>query len=99
MQVPRVKFIKDPTTSFERFQVANTCVTTLDISIPCLMDNMENTTAAVYKGWPDRLYVVGKDGKIAFRGGPGPRGFQPNEMEGPLREELKNLGTLANIRD
>ncbi len=98
MRVPRVKYIKDPTTPFERFQVANTCVATLDISIPCLMDNMENTTAAAYKGWPDRLYVVGKDGKIAFRGGPGPFGFKPDELEGALRDELKKIGVLSKVR-
>jgi len=85
---PRIKYIKDPTTFFERFQVANTCVSDLKISIPCLIDDMENSTARAYKGWPDRLYLVGRDGKIAYRGGPGPGGFKPAELERAIRAEL-----------
>ena len=89
---PRLQYIKDPTSKFERFQVANTCVNDLNISIPCLLDDMENSTAVAYKGYPDRLYVVGKDGRIAFHGGPGPMGFKPGEMEKALRAELKRIG-------
>jgi hypothetical protein len=89
---PRLKYIKDPTSKFERFQVANTCVNDLKISIPCLLDDMENSTAAAYKGYPDRLYIVGKDGRIAYHGGPGPRGFQPDEMEKTLVEILSITG-------
>lgn len=91
---PRLKFIADPTTEFERFQVASTCVADLDISIPCVIDEMGNGTAAAYKGHPDRLYVVGLDGRIAYRGGPGPMGFKPDDMEVALREELKRIGRL-----
>ena len=91
---PRLKYIKDPTTIFERFQVANTCVTDLKVSIPCLIDDMENTAARAYKGWPDRLYIVGKDGKIAYQGGPGPAGFEPSDMEVALKAELGRIGAL-----
>ncbi len=90
----RLKFIKDPTNEFERFQVATTCVSDLNISIPCLIDDMGNGTAAAYKGHPDRLYVVGKDGKIAFHGGPGPMGFKPAVMEKALRFELIKIGAI-----
>lgn len=84
----RVKYIKDPTTFQERYQVANTCISDLEISIPCLIDDMENTAARAYKGWPDRLFVVAKDGTIAYAGGPGPGGFLPREMETALRKQL-----------
>ena len=89
---PRIKYIKDPTNFFERFQVANTCVADLNISIPCLVDDMENSGARAYKGWPDRLYLIGKNGKVAFRGGPGPRGFKPNQLKKAIQEELKKIG-------
>ena len=91
---PRLKYIKDPTTQFERYQVANTCMNDLKISIPCLIDDMDNTAARAYKGWPDRLYVVGKNGKIAFHGGPGPMGFKPAEMELALIEELRRIDSV-----
>ena len=85
---PRLKYIKDPTTVFERYQVANTCVSDLKVTIPCLIDDMENSAARAYKGWPDRLFIVGKNGKIAYASGPGPRGFLPHEMEIELKKEL-----------
>lgn len=85
---PRLKYIKDPTTVFERYQVANTCVSDLKIKIPCLIDDMENSAARAYKGWPDRLFIVGKNGKIAYASGPGPSGFMPHEMEIELKKEL-----------
>ena len=88
---PRLKYIKDPTNLFERFQVANTCVRDLEVSIPCLVDDMENSTARSYKAWPDRLFVIGKDGRIAYTGGPGPEGFLPHEMEKELRAELARV--------
>lgn len=93
----RLRYIKDPTNIFERYQVANTCVADLKISIPCLIDDMLNTAAKAYKGHPDRLYVVGKDGKIAYHGGPGPMGFKPYDMEKALRAELERNGTLNQV--
>ncbi len=90
----RLKFIKDPTSDIERLQVATTCVSDLKISIPCLIDDMGNGTAAAYKGHPDRLYVVGKDGKIAYRGAPGPFGFKPEGMEMALRNELIEIAAI-----
>lgn len=51
------------------------------------MDSMDDKTEKAYQGWPDRLYVVGKDGKIAYAGDKGPRGFDPPQA----REALHNL--------
>ena len=44
---------------------------------------------AAYAGWPDRMYVVGTDGRIAYQGGPGPRGFLPAEVEKWLKANVK----------
>jgi alkylhydroperoxidase family enzyme len=33
---------------------------------------------------PDRLYVIGSDGRVAYKGGRGPFGFSPGEMEQSL---------------
>ncbi len=85
---PRLTYIKDPETFYERSQVANTCMSDLDIDIPCLVDDMDNTAARAYKGWPDRMFVVGADGLLKYVGEPGPFGFLPSEMEEALKEEL-----------
>jgi hypothetical protein len=33
---------------------------------------------------PDRMYVVGRDGRVVYKGGRGPFGFNPDEMEQAL---------------
>lgn len=88
----KLEWISEPKSAFERFQVANTCIEDLKLTIPCLLDDMENATDKAYSGWPDRLYLVGKDGRIAFQGRPGPRGFRPEELAAAIGVELKKIG-------
>jgi hypothetical protein len=75
----------------ERSLRARQCVSSLKLSIPALVDREDNAVSAAYAGWPDRLYVIGVDGKIAHMGGPGPWGFKPREVE----EWLKRQGADA----
>jgi hypothetical protein len=49
---------------------------------------MQNTAQKAYAGWPDRLYVLDAEGKVAYRGEPGPRGFKPAEAEEALKKAL-----------
>jgi len=70
-----------PTTIEERSEVASACSLRLELSIPTLVDDMGNSTDLKYYALPDRLYLVGKDGRIAFRGAPGPFGFVAAELE------------------
>jgi hypothetical protein len=70
----------------ERSQRAQQCVATLKLTMPTLVDREDNRVNQLYAGWPDRLIVVGKDGKIAYMGGPGPKGFKPAEVEAWLRK-------------
>lgn len=67
---------------------ASLCVLRLDIKFTTLVDNMDNKVEANYSGWPDRLYVIGKDGRIAWKGSPGPQGFRPPELEAAIQQEL-----------
>jgi Iodothyronine deiodinase len=60
---------------------AEICVTALKLSVPTVIDRDDNKVNVGYAGWPDRMYVVGMDGKVAYKGGPGPSGFKPAEVE------------------
>jgi hypothetical protein len=80
--------VKEPVKPEEREQVAATCTKELDLSIPCLVDGMDNAVELAYAGWPARLYVIDVEGKIAFKGKPGPGGFKPYEAEAALRALL-----------
>ena len=81
--------VEEPVTLDERKAIAQTCSGALDMSpLPMLVDDMKDTTATAYAAHPDRLYLVGKNGKIAYTGGRGPRGFNPDELEAWIRKEL-----------
>ena len=81
--------VNQPKSQEERSKVAGECMKDLDLSIPCLVDDMQNTAQKAYAGWPDRLYVIDKEGKVAYKGEPGPRGFKPEEAEAALKALLK----------
>jgi hypothetical protein len=80
--------VEDPVTDKERTGVAKTCVSKLKLPMTALVDRIDDKVGAAYSGHPDRLFLVGKDGKISFAGARGPRGFKPDELEDAIRAEL-----------
>jgi hypothetical protein len=76
------------TTADERYRVAGLCVTKLGIELPALVDEPDNRVERAYTAWPDRLYVIDRDGRIAFKSAAGPFGFKPADVESTLREIL-----------
>ena len=72
----------------EKSEHATSCVRTLGIKFTTLVDAMDNKVEMDYSGWPDRMYLVGKDGRIAWKGEQGPRGFRPPDLEAAIRKEL-----------
>lgn len=68
----------------KRSEVAGTCAINLGIRFPALVDDMRNSTESAYTGWPDRLYVIDREGRIAFKTKPGPFGFDPKGVEETL---------------
>ncbi len=77
-----------PKSAGERDQVAGACVRRLGIEIPALVDNLDDAVERVYTGWPDRLYVIDADGRIAWKSAPGPFGFHPAGVETALNRIL-----------
>ncbi len=69
--------ITEHTTYGERCAVAERLVQDKKLTIPCLIDNMDNAVATAYQGWPDRVYLIRKDGTLAIAGNRGPWGFEP----------------------
>lgn len=80
--------IKNHTTEEERAEAAGACALGLKLSMPMLIDDMKDTVEKAYQGWPDRIYIIGADGKIAYKGARGPAGFKPNEAEAELKKLL-----------
>jgi hypothetical protein len=75
----------------EKEEHASMCVRNLDIKFTAVIDNMDNKVEQDYSAWPDRLYLVGKDGRIAYKGRPGTVGFVPAELAVAIETELERL--------
>ncbi len=75
-----------PKTEDERAQVAGACVRKLGIKFPAVLDQFENTTEKAYTGWPDRIYLIDANGRVAYKSKPGPFGFKPPELSTALAQ-------------
>ena len=69
----------------ERELVAGSCVRKLGIKFPAVLDGFDNSTEKAYTGWPDRIYLIDKAGRIAYKSKPGPFGFKPEELKAALQ--------------
>lgn len=61
----------------ERCSVARKLLSDKNLHIPTLADDMEDSANNSYKGWPDRIFLVRKDGTLAVAAKRGPWGFKP----------------------
>lgn len=81
--------VEEPKTLEERNAVATVCLKRTDFDgMPAVVDGMDNATEKAYAAAPDRLYLIGKDGTVAYQGGRGPFGFLPSELEKAIQKEL-----------
>jgi type I thyroxine 5'-deiodinase len=74
----------NPRAESERTRVAESCVRTLGIRFPALIDGMSNAVEQLYTGWPDRLLLIDRSGRVAYKSAPGPFGFHPAQLEAAL---------------
>jgi hypothetical protein len=65
----------------QRCSTAEMMMKDKNITIPCIIDNMDNGVEKAYKALPDRLYVVRTDGRLAIAARRGPAGFKPALQE------------------
>jgi type I thyroxine 5'-deiodinase len=81
---------KNPTTSEERENVATSCVRKLHITIPAVIDGIDNRVEQEYTAWPDRLFLIGRDGNIHYKSDPGPFGFDPKKLRSALQASIRH---------
>lgn len=79
--------VHDPNSQEERASVAARA-RELGIRMPILIDDVDDRVASTYGGWPVRLYLVGKDGRIAFQSAFGPFGFEATQLEAAIESEF-----------
>ena len=76
--------IKQPVNEAERFGIATRCCTALKVSMTLVVDELDDRVGHAYSGMPDRLYLIDRQGRVAYKGGRGPFGFKPGELEQSL---------------
>ena len=77
-----------PKTEEERAFVAGACVRKLGIEFPAMLDEFGNSTEWAYTGWPDRIYLIDSQGRIAYKSKPGLFGFNPDQLATALSRAL-----------
>jgi type I thyroxine 5'-deiodinase len=78
---------EQPKTFEARMDVARTFMDRMKVETETLVDDVRNTAMACYAAWPERIYVIDREGRIVYKGGVGPFYFAPEE----LREFLENM--------
>src|SRR5438094_794184 len=69
-----------PRTLSDRLAIANDFTKRFKYPLPFGVDDMQNAANDAYAAWPERLYVIDENGKIAYRGGMGPFNYNPAEV-------------------
>lgn len=75
---------KQPTTDQERRQAAKILVERLKYRVPVAIDPIDGRAEKAFAAWPERIYVIGRDGRVLFKGDMGPFGFKPDRAEAGL---------------
>ena len=84
--------LEQPKTLAERQGVAKICKSHLAFDIPILVDTLADEVGHAYSGGPARLYLIDRQGRVAYKGGRGPFYFFPSELESAIMWNLSEAG-------
>lgn len=85
--------IPQPKDLSTRVSNASFCQRTKDLGIPIAVDKIDNRVGKAYAGWPNRMVVVGTDGKILYATDPAPGGTNARKLRAWLADNLTNSGS------
>ena len=86
---------KQPRLFAERRDAATILIERLKYRVPVAIDAMDNRADQAYAAWPERIYILGGGGRVLYKGGMGPFGFQPDEAGRKLGEVLQTVAAPA----
>jgi len=78
---------RQPRTLADRVAIANDFSKRFRYALPLLVDDIDNAAMNAYAGWPERLYVI-EEGRVVYKGKPGPFGYHPEEVEAWLAKRF-----------
>ncbi len=82
----------------EKQDHAALCLRKLSLPFAVAVDGMDAAAERAYQAWPSRLYLVGRDGKVAFQTRLGELDFHAETVERSIREILARRESDAHLR-
>ena len=82
---------KQPTTYLERESIAKTCQKQIELTMPILVDTLDNAVERLYAGAPNRTYVMDQNGIVLYKGVRGPQGTRPDDVAKAIRKQLSSV--------
>lgn len=83
---------RQPQSMDERVEVGEACMLKMALEMPAAVDEMDDAVGIAYGAMPERLYLIGKDGHVAYKGGMGPMFFRPKEWEEAIEAYVARSG-------
>lgn len=74
----------------ERVEVGQACMVKMALEMPAVVDEMDDAVSKAWSAVPERLYLVGRDGRVAYKGGMGPMFFRPDEWQQAIADYLES---------
>jgi len=68
---------------------ANLCLRKLAMKFPAVVDGLDGRVASEYSAWPSRLFVLDKQGRVAYRTRLNELDFNPSELEAAIVRAAK----------
>jgi len=72
----------------EKQEHAALCLRKLELPFAVVVDGMDSAAERAYQAWPSRLYLVNRDGRVAYQTRLGELDFHAGQLERAIREML-----------
>ena len=73
----------------EKKQHADLCLRKLNLPFPAVVDGMDGAAEAAYQAWPSRVYVIDRDGRVAYNSRLGELDFRPAALDTAISSLVK----------
>jgi predicted Zn-dependent protease len=81
-----------PATFDAKLHNAQFCLRRLSLTLPAVVDGLDRAVERAYHAWPSAAYLIGRDGRIAWRSRLGEQEFSLSEMERAIAELIGPSG-------
>jgi hypothetical protein len=77
---------EQPKSLDDRKAMGRVLVEKLKYRVPVVLDPLDGRTEKAFAAWPERIYILAPGGRVLYKGGMGPFGFDVEEASKRLAE-------------